>query len=201
MYERFTDRARKVMALANQEAQRLGHEYIGTEHILLGMIDEGLGVGASVLKNRGVDFNAVRLEVDRLAPHVQAHMSVGRLPAAPQARKAIEHAIVEARGLNCHHVGTEHLLLGLLNVQGDVGSVVLNNFGLTLQTARQEVLRLLESGSRKKAHPSKVLILEAIELLQEACNSAEAENDQNRSARLMEVITSLSALLHDTQES
>ena len=150
MFERFTDRARKVMALANQEAQRFGHEYIGTEHILLGLVKEGSGVGANALKNLGVNLGNAVPEVDKLAPHGPPTPVIGKLPQTPQAKKVIEHAIEEARALNCHYVGTEHLLLALLRVEGDVAAVVLTNFGLKLDTVRQEGLSPLEARGRQK---------------------------------------------------
>ena len=112
MFERFTDRARKVMALANQEAQRFNHEYIGTEHILLGLVKEGSGVGANVLKNLDVDLQKVRLEVEKLVKSGPDMVTMGKLPQTPRAKKVIEYAIEEARNLNHNYVGTEHLLLG-----------------------------------------------------------------------------------------
>src|ERR1700751_3519395 len=114
MFERFTDRARKVMALANQEAQRFNHEYIGTEQILLGLVKEGSGVGPNVLKNLDVDLRKVRLEVEKLVKPGPEPVTIGKLPQSPQAKKVVEHAIEESRNLNHSSVGTEHLLLGLL---------------------------------------------------------------------------------------
>src|SRR5437660_7507015 len=114
MYERFTDRARKVMHLANQEAQRLQHEYIGTEHILLGLIQEGSGVAANVLKNLDVDLRKVRAEVEKLVQCSPEVAVPGKRPQTPRAKKVIEYAIEEAHKLNHNYVGTEHLLLGLL---------------------------------------------------------------------------------------
>ncbi len=146
MFERFTDRARKVMALANQEAQRLRHEYIGTEHILLGLVKEGSGVGANVLKNFDIDLEKVRAEVDKLVRQGPADPTVGKLPQTPRAKKVIEYAIMEARGLNHHYVGTEHLLLGLLREQDGVAAQVLMNVGLKLDGVREEVLNLLGAG-------------------------------------------------------
>ena len=195
MYERFTDRARKVMALANQEAQRFNHEYIGTEHILLGLVKEGSGVGANVLKNLNVDLRKIRLEVEKLAKRGPDTVSIGKLPQTPQAKKVIEYSIVEARSLNCHYVGTEHLLLGLIRVQDDVAAVVLTNLGLTLDAVRQEVLSLLETGGRKIAEPSKALIMQAIEILENAHNSAAAEGDDSLADRLLDQIHSLKAIL------
>src|SRR3982750_3250939 len=145
MYERFTDRARKVMQLANQEAQRFNHEYIGTEHILLGLVKEGSGVAANVLKNLDIDLRKIRLEVERIVQHGQGgdQVVMGRLPHTPRAKKVIEYSIEEARNLNHSYVGTEHLLLGLLREQEGVAAQVLMNLGLKLEDVREEVLNLL----------------------------------------------------------
>ncbi len=146
MFERFTDRARKVMALANQEAQRFNHEYIGTEHILLGLVKEGSGVGANVLKNLDVDIKKLRLEIEKLVKSGPDMVTMGKLPQTPKAKKVIEYAIEEARALNHNYVGTEHILLGLLRETEGIAAQVLMNLGLKLEDVRQEVLNLLGAG-------------------------------------------------------
>lgn len=168
MYERFTDRARKVMQLAKAEAQRLNHEYIGTEHILLGIIEEGSGVAATVMKERGVNFNSIRDEVDKIVqrgpdPEPADSPDPGGLrgwitalslalfwldarrkrPQTPTAKHVIEYAMREARNLNHGYVGTEHLLLGLLIDRESVSYHVLTNLGLELHDVREEILDLL----------------------------------------------------------
>src|SRR5476651_190721 len=143
MYERFTDRARKVMQLANQEAQRFNHEYIGTEHILLGLVKEGTGVAANVLKNLDTDLRKIRLEVEKIVQAGPDMVTMGKLPQTPRAKKVIEYSIEEARQLNHNYVGTEHLLLGLLREQEGVAAQVLMNLGLKLEDVREEVLNLL----------------------------------------------------------
>jgi ATP-dependent Clp protease ATP-binding subunit ClpC len=145
MYERFTDRARKVMQLANQEAQRFNHEYIGTEHILLGLVKEGSGVAANVLKNLDVDLRKIRLEVEKIVQTGPGgdQVVLGKLPHTPRAKKVIEYSVEEARNLNHNYVGTEHLLLGLLREQEGVAAQVLMNLGLKLEDVREEVLNLL----------------------------------------------------------
>jgi ATP-dependent Clp protease ATP-binding subunit ClpC len=150
MFERFTDRARKVMALANQEAQRLNHEYIGTEHILLGLVKEGSGVGANVLRNLDVDLRKVRLEVEKLVRAGPEMVTMGKLPQTPRAKKVIEYAIEEARNLNHNYVGTEHLLLGLLREHDGVAAQVLMNLGLKLEEVREEVLNLLGASNEQR---------------------------------------------------
>lgn len=143
MYERFTDRARRVMQLANQEAQRFNHEYIGTEHILLGLVKEGSGVAANVLKNLDIDLRKVWLEVEKIVQSGPDMVAMGKLPQTPRAKKVIEYAIEEARNLNHRYVGTEHLLLGLIREQEGVGAEVLMNLGLQLDQIRDEVISLL----------------------------------------------------------
>jgi ATP-dependent Clp protease ATP-binding subunit ClpC len=163
MYERFTDRARKVMQLANQEAQRLNHEYIGTEHILLGLVKEGSGVAANVLKNLDIDLRKIRLEIEKIVQSGPDMVTMGKLPQTPRAKKVIEYSIEEARNLNHNYVGTEHLLLGLLREQEGVAAQVLMNLGLKLEDVREEVLNLLghnmdsgeSSGAERTANKGK----------------------------------------------
>jgi ATP-dependent Clp protease ATP-binding subunit ClpC len=143
MYERFTDRARKVMQLANQEALRFNHEYIGTEHILLGLVKEGSGVAANVLKNLDIDLGKVRLEIEKIVQAGPDMPHGGKMPQTPRAKKVIEYSIEEARSLNHNYVGTEHLLLGLIREQDGVAAQVLINLGLKLQDVRDELLNLL----------------------------------------------------------
>ncbi|MFM7317383.1 MAG: Clp protease N-terminal domain-containing protein, partial [bacterium] len=151
MYERFTDRARRVMQLANSEAQRFNHDYVGTEHLLLGLVKEGSGVAANVLKNIDVDLRKIRVEVEKIVQSGPDMVSMGKLPHTPRAKKVLEYAFEEARNLNHNYVGTEHLLLGLLREQEGVAAQVLMNLNLKLEDVREEVLNLLghgmESGS------------------------------------------------------
>ena len=147
MFERFTDRARKVMALANQECQRFNHEQIGTEHILLGLIKEGAGVGSRVLKSLGIDLRDVRAEIEKLVTAKPDIVTMGKLPQTAQAKKAVQMAIDEAQAHNAGYVGTEHLLLGLLrhgeSDPEDVAGKVLRNLGLKLEDVREAALNLL----------------------------------------------------------
>ena len=146
MFERFTNRARLAMALANQEAQRLGHEYIGTEHILLGLVKEGSGVGANVIKSFDIDLRKVRLEVEKLiksGPDIPS----GKLPQTPRAKKVIEYAILESRELKHGYVGTEHILLGLLQEKQGVAFTVLSILGLSYDQALKEIIERLSKGA------------------------------------------------------
>ncbi len=151
MFERFTDRARRVMALATEEAARLGHEYIGTEHILLGLIKDGSGVGANVLKNSGIELKKARLEVEKVVKRGPQTQLLGKLSQTPRAKRVIEYAIEESRGLNHNYVGTEHLLLGLLREEDGIACQVLTNLGVELQEARKEVRKLLGAGVEAEA--------------------------------------------------
>jgi ATP-dependent Clp protease ATP-binding subunit ClpC len=142
MFERFTDRARKIMALANQEAIRLGHEYIGTEHILLGMIKEGSGIGAEVLKKLDIGLAQLRAETEKMVKKLPEKRT-GKLPQTPQAKKVIAYAIEEARRLNHEYIGTEHILLGLIRDPDTVAGQVLHKSGLNLDRVRDKVVRIL----------------------------------------------------------
>jgi ATP-dependent Clp protease ATP-binding subunit ClpC len=143
MYERFTTTARKVMKLACQEAMRFNHDYVGTEHILLGLVKEGSGVAANVLRTLEIEPGRVRGELEKIFQSGLDDASMGKLPQTPGARKVIEYAIEEARGFGHNYVGTEHLLLGLLREQDGVAAVVLLNLGLRLDRAREEIARVL----------------------------------------------------------
>jgi hypothetical protein len=131
------------MQLANQEAQRLNHEYIGTEHILLGLVKEGSGVAATVLRNLDIDLRKIRLEIVRIVQSGPDMVTMGRLPLTPWAKEVIEYSIEEARNFNHPYVGTEHLLLGLLRKQESVAAQVLMNLDLRLEEVGEELLRLL----------------------------------------------------------
>jgi ATP-dependent Clp protease ATP-binding subunit ClpC len=143
MYERFSDRARKVMQLANQEAQRLNHEYIGTEHLLLGLVKEGSGSAAIILKNLDIDLRKIRMEIEKIVVCGPDTVTLGKLPQTPRAKKVIEYAIEEARNFNHNAVGTEHVLLGLLREQEGVAGQVLRNLGIKLEDACEELLSFL----------------------------------------------------------
>jgi len=149
MFDRFTDRARKVMSFARQEAERFNHDYIGTEHVLLGLVKEGSGVAANVLENLDVDLEKVRLEVEKLVKPAPDVVTMGQLPFTPRAKKVLEFAIDEARALDHNYVGTEHLLLGLLREQEGLAAQVLMNLGLKLEDVRNEVMEFLGAETHK----------------------------------------------------
>jgi ATP-dependent Clp protease ATP-binding subunit ClpC len=143
---RFTDRARKVMRLAGKAAGRLNHEYVDTEHVLLGLIEEGSGVAANVLKYLGVEQLQVQLEIETIVPAGPGRLPKGKHPLTPRARNVIEFAVGEARNLNHNYVGTEHLLLGLMRDHEGVAAQVLMNLNLKCEDVRAAVLNLLGHG-------------------------------------------------------
>jgi ATP-dependent Clp protease ATP-binding subunit ClpA len=142
MYEQFSDRARKVLQLANQEAQRLNHPYIGTEHILLGLVKEGSGVAFQVLTNLIINPQRIVLEVEKLAKIGPELVTMGKMPWTPAAKRVNQFANEEALTLNDHDVDTEHILLGLMREEGGVASVVLANLGLRLDDVKAEIDRV-----------------------------------------------------------
>jgi ATP-dependent Clp protease ATP-binding subunit ClpA len=146
MFEPFTDRARKVLALANQEAQRLNHDYIGTEHILLGLVKEGSGLGAETIKSFGLELRKVRLEVEKLIKNGPQPVVSGKLPQTPRSKKVIEFAILESRGLYHDYVGTEHLLLGLLRETGGIAYAALSLLGLSHDQVRARIIASIATG-------------------------------------------------------
>ncbi|MDD5039134.1 MAG: ATP-dependent Clp protease ATP-binding subunit [Dehalococcoidales bacterium] len=145
-FEKFSERARKALTLAQEEARRLNHGYIGTEHILLGLVREGDGVGAKVLTNLGISLNKVRSAVEFIIGHGEK-IGSGEIGLTPRAKKVIELAIDEARQLGHNYIGTEHLLLGLLHEGEGVAAGVLSSFGITVGQVRSEISRVLSQGS------------------------------------------------------
>ena len=139
----FTDRVRKVLAMAREEAIRLQHDYVGTEHILLGLIREGEGVAAAVLQHLSVDLEQIHERVEESVRKGKATIALGELPYTSRAKKVLEFAMKEARELTHSYVGTEHLLLGLLREEKGIAAQVLNSLGVTLDEARGETLKVL----------------------------------------------------------
>src|SRR6202521_3086105 len=141
-FDKFTERARKVLSLAQEEAQRFQHNYIGTEHLLLGLVREGEGVAAKVLSNLGVELNKVRSAVEFIIGRGD-RIVLGEIGLTPRAKKVIELAVDEARRLNHHYIGTEHLLLGLVREGEGIAAGVLESLGVSLDKVRAEVTRIL----------------------------------------------------------
>jgi ATP-dependent Clp protease ATP-binding subunit ClpC len=138
MFERFTDNARKVMALANQEAQRFGHKYIRTEHILLGLLKENSSTGATILKYLGVDIEKLLSEVEQLPKSRSRKAGMEEPPQSDRAINVIKYAIEEAKALVHNYIGTEHILLGLLRETDGIAAQVLANLRVKLQDVREK---------------------------------------------------------------
>src|SRR5690554_5194717 len=148
MFGRFTQRAQKVLLLAQEEAVRFAHNFVGTEHILLGLVREGEGIAAKVLLSLGVDLAKVRAEIEKMIGKGKQESSTQNLNYTPRAKKVIELAIEEGRNLGHNYVGTEHLLLGLIREGEGIAAQVLANMGVDLAKARKSVLALLGGGEQ-----------------------------------------------------
>src|SRR5690349_18759366 len=150
MFERFTDRARRAITLANQEAQRLGHDHIGTEHLLLGMVKEGSGLAAVVLREFKVDLVMVRKEVEQLGHGPSKSPPPMKLQQTERCQRVLKYAIEEASSLGHNYVGTEHLLLGLLREPEGTAARALAKMNLMLDEVRAAVLNLLGRAPKSK---------------------------------------------------
>ncbi|MCK4533402.1 AAA family ATPase, partial [bacterium] len=159
MLNRFTERAQKVILLAQEEAKRLNHDYLGTEHILLGLVALGEGVAATVLINLGVDLEKVRKAVEKIVGVGESVLVLGEVPFTPRAKKVLELAVEEARKMQHRYVGTEHLLLGLIREGEGIAARVLENLKLNLERVRQETINLLgeisyiQPGTKEQQQP------------------------------------------------
>jgi excisionase family DNA binding protein len=179
-FDRFTEQARRVLNLSQEEAQRFHHNYIGTEHLLLGLVREGEGVAGQVLANLGVELNKVRSAVEVIIGRSD-RIASGNIGLTPRAKKVIELAVDEARRLDHHYIGTEHLLLGLLREGEGIAADVLEKLGVTLEKARTEVLQILSKQAENEAVPVPPVPPEATSLLSEGeqglvCSSCSAHS-------------------------
>ncbi len=154
MFERFTERARKVIILAREEAIRLGHNFVGTEHLLLGLIREGDGLAVAILKKLNVSISALKAEIEKIVAVGTEFAPAGEIPFTPQAKKVLEYAISEARSLGHNYIGTEHLLLGLIREGEGIASVVLRDFGVSVAAAKSQAQELLGEQSSKQGTSS-----------------------------------------------
>ena len=194
-FDRFTDRARKVLTLAQDEAQRFNHNYIGTEHLLLGLVREGEGVAAKVLENLSVELAKVRQAVEFIIGRGERPV-LGDIGLTPRAKKVIELAIDEARRLGHNYIGTEHLLLGLVREEGGIASGVLESLGVSLDKVRHEVVRVLSQSSgastavaERRASNSKTPTLDALGIdLTEAARSGRLDPVIGREREIERVI-------------
>ena len=202
MYERFTDRARKVIRLATHEAQRHNNDFVGTQHLLLGLIKEGSGVAGNILMNFDVDLGKARREVAMIvesAPHSGTPVT-GTLPQTARLKKVIDYAIEEANSLKHNYIGTEHLLLGLLREPEGIGVQILKNLSVKPDEVREEVLRAL--GYSKSESPPALRTRAEIEArlqTERAMLAAIEEASGDRPAESVDVISTLEWVLgeHD----
>ncbi len=149
MFERFTERARKVIILAREEAIRLGHNFVGTEHLLLGLAREGDGLAVAILKKLNVNLSTLKGEVEKVVSVGSQVSPAGEVPFTPQAKKVLEYAISEARSMGHNYIGTEHLLLGLIREGEGIASLVLRDFGVTIPAAKAQAQELLGEQATK----------------------------------------------------
>ena len=148
MFERFTDRARRVVVQAQEEARALDHDHVGTEHVLLGLTHESIGgLAAKVLESLGIGLEAVRQRVTEVIGRGEQAPS-GRIPFTEQTKKLLQLSLEESRGLGHNYIGTEHILLGLIREREGVATTVLSELGADLDGAREQVIRLLDEYRR-----------------------------------------------------
>jgi ATP-dependent Clp protease ATP-binding subunit ClpC len=151
MFERFTDRARRAVVQAQEEARTLNHDFIGTEHILLGLVGEGHGVAAKALESLGFSMEAVRQRVEDIVPPGQVEVRTGHIPFTPRAKKVLELSLSESKLLGHRYIGTEHILLGLLREGEGVAAQVLTALGADLDGVRERVIQLLAEYQARKS--------------------------------------------------
>ncbi len=151
MFERFTERARRVIILAREEAGRFRHDFVGTEHVLLGLIRDGEGIATAVLQRLGLRLETVKAEVERALAGFPKTLTFGEVPFTPQAKRVLELSIEEARQLGHNYIGTEHLLLALVAEQDGIGGRVLRERGVDADRARTEVIRALTGYAESNA--------------------------------------------------
>ncbi len=173
-FDKFTERARKVLSFSQEEARRFQHHYIGTEHLLLGLVREGEGVAAKVLANLGVELNKVRSTVEFIIGRGD-RIILGEIGLTPRAKKVIELAVDEARRLNHHYIGTEHLLLGLVREGEGIAAGVLESLGVNLEKVRTQTIQVLNV-----PEASQVLSQSASSQVPDQSDTPQATNDRDR---------------------
>lgn len=195
MLQRFTERARQVMALANQEAQHFHNEYLGPEHLLLGILKEGNGIAASALRELNVDLDRLCEETEQRIKPGAGSAPVAKLPHTPEFKRVLDHAIEQARKMHHNYVGTEHLLLGLLLEPGCMAAEVLASFHVDLARAQGEMTNLLSPEAAEPTDTSSQLIRRAVECLLRAKEVAIAEGNAARAAEVHEQALHVGAIL------
>ena len=144
MAKRFTENAQKIILIAQEEAKRLNHDYVGTEHILLGLTALDGTVSNKILSSLGITFRKVRLEIEKMVGVGDAVMLLGEIPFTPRAKKVLEFAVEESQSLGTEHIGTEHILLGLVREEEGMAGTILQNLNVTLNAVRESTLNFLE---------------------------------------------------------
>jgi hypothetical protein len=205
MYERFTDRARRVMQLANREALRFNQEFIGTEHILLGLVIEPSGVAGNVLRHFGVDLRDVRRDVERVIQKGAGRNDTKGWPRASPAKMAIEYSMEEARHLGHNYVGTEHLLLGILCQEDGAAAKLLGNYGMNVRDTRDQILAILATGY--DLDPEVVSIQNEIQRITTRLEGAISKKDfeeaavlREQQAVLIDMLTSLRERIREAHD-
>ena len=150
MFERFTDKGRKIIILAREEAERHQNDYLGTEHLVLAILRESDGIALMILKKMGLSTEQIRLEIERNLPGGGTTMTFGEIPFSPRVKKVIEYGVEEARLLGHNHIGSEHLLLGLLREEEGIGGKILRSLGANLLTARQLTVTFLRKSAPRE---------------------------------------------------
>lgn len=180
MFDRFTDRARNVMNQARLEAQKFNHEYIGTEHLLLGIVDEGSGVAMNVLRRSGVDPTDIRREIERLVQHGPPMVTLGQLPFTPRMKRVLALSVEESSGLGHNYIGTEHLLLAILNEGGsDAARILFEQLGCRIEDVRAEVLEFITPSDRSSVSGQ----MHQLEQLREEAKKFKREMDESVGAQ------------------
>ncbi len=175
-FDKFTERARRVLSLAQEEAQRFQHNYIGTEHLLLGLVREGEGVAAKVLSNMGVELYRVRNAVEFIIGRGD-RIVLGEIGLTPRAKKVIELAVDEARRLNHHYIGTEHLLLGLVREGSGIAAGVLESLGVNLEKVRNQTIQVLgQSGAAQTMEAAAISTPSQTEAVKKVLSLAQEES-------------------------
>ncbi len=144
MFERFTKKARKILAIAKEEARNLNHDYLGTEHLLLGLIRKEESIAAKVLRNMDIDLETIRLEIKKEAPPGGARTILRNVSFTPNLKKVLKLAVEETRNMGYNYIGTEHLFFGLIKEEESIGARILIKFGVTLEKARAGIISILE---------------------------------------------------------
>jgi len=144
MFKRFTERARRVIILAREEAELYRHEYLGTEHILQGVVKDGGGIAVAIIQKAGANLNELKSELEKNLPRSSNSLIIGDIPFTSRAKKVLEFAVEEARSLNHNYIGTEHLLLGLLKEKEGVACLVLNSFGMYFDDVKEKIAEMFK---------------------------------------------------------